>query len=206
MSRPKAILFDLDGVLVHSIEAWYRMLVSAARHFGRPHITRESFDAGWGQGIDADLQTFFQGCRAEEIERYYATHLLDHAEAIEVTEDAASTVARLQQLGIPCVLITNTPTGLARDILAWADLLDGFAWVVGAEAGLASKPAPDPILRACKQLQLSPAECLMIGDSRFDQQAAMAAGCPFLGYRMTLDNRVQNLSEVVDLVEAEPTH
>ena len=202
MMRPRAILFDLDGVLVHSIEAWYRMLVVAAHHFRRPHITRASFDAGWGQGIDADMQTFFQGCQAYEVERYYADHLLDHAEHIEITEDAPRTLERLRQHGIPCALITNTPTGLARDILEWAALLEAFTVVVGAEEGLASKPAPDPILLACEQLQWSPQQCLMIGDSRFDQQAALAAECPFLGYRMTRGASVQNLSEVVDLVEA----
>lgn len=206
MTRPQAILFDLDGVLVHSIEAWYRMLGSAARHFRRPNIGRASFDAGWGQGIDADMQTFFQGCRPEEVERFYAEHLLDHAQHIEVTADASHTLARLQQHKIPCVVITNTPTELARDILRWAGLLDAFAFVVGAQPGLASKPAPDPILRACRQLQLLPQQCLMIGDSRFDQQAATAAECAFLGYRMTLGNSVQNLSEVVDLVETESTH
>ena len=203
MTRPQAILFDLDGVLVHSIEAWHRMLVAAAQHFGKPDITRQAFDAGWGQGIDADMQTFFRGCNQQEVELYYQRHLLDHVEHFQVTADAPSTLRRLQQHGIPCVIITNTPTDLARAILEWAEILDGFAFVVGAEEGLASKPAPDPILRACKKLHLSPQQCWMIGDSRFDQQAALAAHCPFLGYRMAADASVQNLSEVVDLVETE---
>ena len=109
-------------------------------------------------------------------------------------------------LGAALYGIALTVTGLPAAILGWAGLLEDFAVVVGAEEGLASKPAPDPILRACEHLQLSPQECLMIGDSRFDQQAALAAECPFLGYRMSLAASVQNLSEVVDLVEAEPTH
>ena len=201
MIRPQAILFDLDGVLVHSIEAWFRMLVAAAQHFNQPPITRAAFDAGWGQGIDADMQTFFIGCDAEEVERYYAEHLLDHADHIAITDDAPLTIERLQQNDIPCVIITNTPTDLACDILRWARLLEGFEFVVGAEEGLASKPAPDPILRACHRLQVTPQSCWMIGDSRFDQQAAAAAGTPFLGYRMTQGVPIQNLIEVVNLVE-----
>lgn len=206
MIRPRALLFDLDGVLVHSIEAWYRMLVGAARHFRTPDISRAAFDAGWGQGIDADMQTFFRGCDAVEVERYYAAHLLDHSDCIETTEDAPRTLQRLRQHGLPCAVITNTPTGLARDILARSGLLDSFELVVGAEPRLAPKPAPDPILRACELLRVSPQECVMIGDSQFDEQAASAAGCAFLGYRMAHGASVQYLSEVMDLVEAQSTN
>ena len=203
MSRPRALLFDLDGVLVHSIEAWYRLVRHTARHFGKPDITRESFDAGWGQGIDADLETFFVGCRAADIEAHYAEHLLDFADVIRVTSDAVPTLDALRHRDIPCAVITNTPTGLARDILSWAGLLGHFACVVGAQPGLASKPAPDPILHACDRLGVAAVDCWMVGDSRYDRDAAHAAGCAFLGYRMASERRIDNLSEVVDLVEAE---
>jgi phosphoglycolate phosphatase/AHBA synthesis associated protein len=203
MSRPHAVFFDLDGVLVHSIEAWFRLVQHTARHFGKPAITREDFDAGWGQGIGADLETFFVGCRAQDIEDHYAQHLLDFADVIDVTPDAGDTLHALRQRDIPVAVITNTPTGLARDILDWAGLLPHVGLVVGAQPDLASKPAPDPLWRACDQLQVPRSHCWMVGDSRFDRQAAEAAGCPFIGYRMTHETHVDTLSEVVDLVEAE---
>jgi len=205
MNRPRAILFDLDGVLVHSIEAWYLLVRATAAHFGQPDVTRQQFDAGWGQGIDADLETFFVGCRAQDIEDFYARHLLDHAQHIEVTGDAASTLRRLRAADIPAAIITNTPTDLARAILEWASLQHDVALVVGAEPHRRSKPAPDPILDACASLGVSPGDCWMIGDSRFDRLAAEAARCPFVGYRMRTDVSVDTLSEVMDLVDAAPT-
>jgi phosphoglycolate phosphatase/AHBA synthesis associated protein len=204
MSRPHAVFFDLDGVLVHSIEAWFQLVRHTARHFGMPDITRRQFDAGWGQGIDADLETFFVGCRGKDIEAHYAQHLLDFADQIDVTTDAAGTLRSLHDRGLPVAVITNTPTGLARDILDWAGLLRHVGLVVGAQSGLASKPAPDPLWHACDTLQVAAPDCWMVGDSRFDRQAAEAAGCPFIGYRMAHETRVDTLSEVVDLVEAEP--
>jgi len=203
MPRPTAILFDMDGVLVHSIEAWFRLVDLTARHFCKPDITREQFDASWGQGIDADLETFFVGCKSREIEDFYAAHLLDFSDHIEITEDAYATLRAVRDLGIPCAVITNTPTDLARDILAWAGLIGTVDLTVGAQEGLLSKPEPDLILHACKVLQRLPENAWMIGDSRFDLQAAAAAGCRFVGYRMAHETNVASLSEVVDLVKNE---
>jgi len=205
MPRPTAVLFDMDGVLVHSIVAWFRLVCLTAQHFCKPDITREQFDAGWGQGIAADLETFFVGCKAREIEDFYAAHLLDFTEHITVTEDALSTLQALHGLDLPCAVITNTPTGLARDILAWAGLIGNVDLTVGAQEGLLSKPAPDPILHACKVLRRLPENAWMIGDSRFDLQAAEAAGCRFLGYNMSYETSLTNLSEVVSLLEDEST-
>ena len=42
-----------------------------------------------------------------------------------------------------------------------------------------SKPAPDGILEACRRLGVTPAETIMVGDSRFDEGAATAAGTGF---------------------------
>ena len=42
------------------------------------------------------------------------------------------------------------------------------------------KPAPDPLLEACRRLGIPALEALMIGDSRNDALAARAAGCPVL--------------------------
>jgi phosphoglycolate phosphatase-like HAD superfamily hydrolase len=45
----------------------------------------------------------------------------------------------------------------------------------------ASKPDPDVVLAAVKKLDLTPYECVMVGDTIFDAQACQAAGVVFLG-------------------------
>ena len=53
--------------------------------------------------------------------------------------------------------------------------------VVGRAPGEAVKPAPDQLLAACHLLGVAPAEATMIGDSTWDEVAAAAAGCGFVG-------------------------
>ena len=196
------MLFDLDGVLVDSYEAWFRAVNAAARHFRKPEIDRERFKASWGQGTDADLEAFFPGCRLSDVERYYEDHLLDQAQEIRVDAEALDTLVQLRDAEILRGVITNTPTFLARDMLAWAGLIGLVDVTVGAGDGVLSKPAPDMILHASQVLQVHPAEVLVVGDSVFDERAAKAAKVRFLGFRTPNPPSVQRLSDVVRLVGA----
>src|SRR5205085_1313853 len=55
---PTALLFDMDGVLVRSEDAWFRVVEEAGERFrGRP-VTREEFTPTFGQGTEADLSQF----------------------------------------------------------------------------------------------------------------------------------------------------
>jgi HAD superfamily hydrolase (TIGR01509 family) len=50
---------------------------------------------------------------------------------------------------------------------------------VGCDEVPRSKPAPDGVLEACRALGVEPSETILIGDSRFDEGAAKAAGVAF---------------------------
>ena len=76
-------------------------------------------------------------------------------------------------------MITNSPKGLAQRALSLAKLDSYFDTVVGCDEVPRSKPAPDGILKACERLGVAPSETIMIGDSRFDEGAARAAGTEF---------------------------
>ena len=61
----RAVLFDLDGVLVDSREAWFEAMSRVAKELQAPAIARERFDATFGQGVDADIEAFYPGVTAE---------------------------------------------------------------------------------------------------------------------------------------------
>jgi len=192
----RAVLFDLDGVLVESQEAWFRLVNAAARHFCKPDVSRARFDAGWGQGIEADLREFFPGCAAGDLERFYAAHLLDFDAHMHVQPGARDALCQLRDAALLRGVVTNTPTPLARDILAWAGLIGLVDVTTGAAPELASKPAPDIILRACRELEVDPRQALVVGDSRFDAEAAAAARARFLGFRTPGGPALRELAEL----------
>src|SRR5262245_22183947 len=200
MRDVRAVLFDLDGVLVHSYEAWFHLVRLAARHFCRPDVSAERFKQSWGQGLDADLRDFFPGCDAREVERFYEDHLLDFDAHIQVDPEAVTALRALRDANIPRGVVTNTPLYLARDLLAWAGIIGLMDVTSGAVPDVPPKPAPDLIVRACHELEVNPRTVLLVGDSRFDAQAARAAGSEYVGYRTDESHAVSKLSDVVDLV------
>jgi len=194
------VLFDLDGVLVDSYEAWYRLANAAARHFRKPDVTPERFKAGWGQGIDADIRDFFPGCTQQQIESYYDDHLLDFGTHVRANPGARDLLVELRTAAKLRAVITNTPTPAARDVLAWVGLIGLVDLTVGAGSRLRPKPAPDTLDFACSELQIRPEQAVLVGDSEVDARAAAAAGTGFIGYRCKSARSVQQLSEVGDLV------
>jgi HAD superfamily hydrolase (TIGR01509 family) len=197
MPELQAVLFDLDGVLIDSCEAWFKLVNSTARHFCKPDVTQERFNRCWGQGIDADLQEFFPGCEAREVERYYEEHLLDFDSCIQIEPGACDLFCRLRDAGISRGVVTNTPVTLARDLLAWSGLIGLVDITAGAAREYASKPAPDLVLHACRELEVSPERAILVGDSRFDAEAAEAAHVPFLAFRSNHGPSVQNFDELL---------
>jgi phosphoglycolate phosphatase/AHBA synthesis associated protein len=192
-----AVLFDLDGVLVHSYEVWFELVKAAAREFGSGVVSREDFAAGWGQGIEADVTRFFPGRTVAEVERYYDTHFLEHAAHLMVNPDATSVLHELRARGLPRVLVTNTPGALAREVLRAAGL--GLDAVVGGTDVPHAKPAPDIILRAAALVGVAPADALVVGDTDFDRAAARAAGAPFAGLGIEGDYTLRRLADVLAL-------
>jgi phosphoglycolate phosphatase/AHBA synthesis associated protein len=193
----KAVLFDMDGVLVDSYEAWFHLLVAATGQLGG-RVDRQSFAAAWGQGIEADIQTFFAGRTYDEVLGFYLEHYAEHAHHVKVEPTAGRVLEALSRRGVRTAVISNTPQGLVEITLRAAGLAPGL--MVGARPGAASKPAPDLVLLACAALAIAPAEALMVGDSRFDREAAAAASVPFVGLNLEAERRIARLDEVLGLV------
>jgi HAD superfamily hydrolase (TIGR01549 family) len=195
----RAVLFDLDGVLVDSQEVWFAVLNAVARDLGRPAVSRADFVAGWGQGIAADVERFFPGRTIAELERRYDEAFAKHLDRLRFDPAGAAVLAELARRGVPTALITNTPGPLARAILDRGGLaLDA---VVGGTDVPCGKPAPDMVLRACAECGVAPERAIVVGDTDYDRAAAAAAGVPFVGLRFGDGRRIERLEQVVALLD-----
>lgn len=178
----RAVLFDLDGVLIDSYHAWFTVVNDAARQFGSPEVSLEKFKSVWGQGIGADVKNLYPGRTHRDVEEAYERAMAKQAGTIVVNPEAAATLDDLRALGLPRACVTNTQIGLARAVLTASGLLARFEAVEGMAPGRREKPAPDLLLAALGTFHVAPADALMVGDSRYDEGAAEAAGVPFLRY------------------------
>jgi HAD superfamily hydrolase (TIGR01549 family) len=101
----------------------------------------------------------------------------------------------------PKALITNTPANCTHQILRNFGIDPYFNTVITSDDVTNAKPAPEPILKACKHLQIQPKNALLIGDTKSDIHAGKTAGCTVIGINIPADYTIHHLKELLTLIE-----
>ena len=195
MRDAAAVLFDLDGVLVDSYEVWFHLLEALARELGYPPVSRDAFQAGWGQGIEADVRRFFPRHTVADLERLYAERFEAHLGHLRVMEGVGDVFAALRRRALPTAVITNTPASMAVALVARAGAAPDV--LVGGTDVPRAKPAPDMVLVACARLGVPPGASWVVGDTAFDREAARAAGARFAGLGLEGDVTLARLADLL---------
>ena len=198
--RPDAVIFDMDGVLVFSEEAWFAVYNETLVHFGHAAISRQAFDAIYGNGTEADRAMYMPERSVAEIDAAYDRFFRRHLGAIRVNEEAPAALAALRGRGVKTGLATNTNGPLAARILLHADLRPLLDAVASADEAGAGKPDPAVLRLASRRLGVPLARSVFVGDSRYDAEAARRAPVPFVGFRRDGDGRVDRLSALPGLL------
>jgi HAD superfamily hydrolase (TIGR01509 family) len=192
---PRAVLFDMDGVLVRSDEVWLAVVEAAGVRFrGRP-VSREEFAPTFGQGTEADLAVFGLRCTRAELDAFYEVEFARRLDQLWVNPQARPLLEALARRGVARAVVTNTAGPLAGRILERAGLLDLLPVRATSDLVAHAKPAPDLVRWALDALGLRPEEAWLVGDSPFDRGAAHAAGGRFLGLGLDGDVRLASLGD-----------
>jgi len=183
MSMTAALLFDLDRTLVD---------IQSFTDYGAARREAEQLVDGY-DGIEVpatDWSADTQAAMALLVACSGDPRWAEVSAAIERHEMAAiaqSTPmpglvgAWARAAAVPRAIVTLVPESVARAALAHHGIdLTGVV-VVGRRADQRPKPAADGLLSACASLGVDPAAAVMIGDSAWDREAAIAAGCDFVG-------------------------
>ncbi len=202
--RYQALLFDLDGTLVDSVQELYLAVNLTLSEIAFPLVAEYQVREWVGNGIETLVQRALSG--AFEVDKNLPEELSQHAIAIfkqryaEIVGQYArlypGVLETLQQLrGIPKALVTNKARSFTQALLQESGLIACFEVLVCGDDG-EKKPAPSPLLQACAQLGVAPSRSVMIGDSKSDLLAARNAGMASIaltyGYHQGEDLRDYN--------------
>lgn len=176
----KAILFDLDGTLLDTLEDMADALNRTMDRFQLPHRSLREVRSFVGNGAKrlVALATGAEGERLEEIlavykEDYDRNYLIKTAPYPGIM----ALLDRLHEAGCLVGIVSNKPDSTVQS-LAEA-LFEGKADIsVGEKSGIRRKPAPDTVLAAMEALGVKKEEAVYVGDSEVDVMTARAAGVP----------------------------
>lgn len=195
--KPSAILFDMDGVLVNSFEAWWKSLNITLKKFNYKEVTRQEFTKiYWGHGLRDNVKKMGFD---PEVGQYCNVIYGKHIDDITIYKDTKYTLQRLNNY--QKVLITNTPTDLAKKILKKFDINLFFKHIITSDDVINEKPDPEIVLVACKKLNVNPNNVVLVGDTESDIKAGKAAGCTVIGFKIDGDYKIESLIELIDIFE-----
>ena len=177
-SRPLALLFDLDGTLVDSIE----LILSSFRHTFRTHVGAVPPDATWIAGLGTPLFTQLREFTSDEdlarrMTDTYRAYQLEHHDALMRTYDGVSdAMIALRAHGHATALVTSKMRDLAIRALQFTGLAGTIDVVIGMEDSTRHKPDPEPVRVALAALGRDARDAVFLGDSPHDILAGNAAG------------------------------
>lgn len=184
--RYKAVLFDLDGTLLNSLEdlADSTNAVLARRGFACHELEKYKYFVGDGmynllrRALPAEQQDddYIEQCVVEMKEEYsgrWSEKSKPYPGIIELLEN-------LRQKGLKMAVLSNKPHEFTQVVVE--KYFPGyFDLAYGERAGVPRKPDPQGALDIVKALQISPEEFLYLGDTNTDMRTAVAAGMYAVG-------------------------
>lgn len=197
MDKIRAVLFDLDGVLVQSEPLKARAHAETVDRFGgstpsalyaevmgQPHeaVRAALLVAG---GVDADPE-----CYTRTYRRIYRELLQTE---LETTPGVGDLVRQLAEKGFSLAVVSSSPAATVTQILDQITLASLFRVRVAADDVKKLKPAPDPYVRALDLLSVPPASAVAVEDSEAGVASASGAGMRVLALRHSY-NGYQDLS------------
>lgn len=180
MPSPRAILFDMDGLLIDSEPLWRRAEVEV---FGRVGLVLDESDCFQTTGlrIDEVAEFWFQrspwrGPSPGEVARQIVARVIELVRAEGAPkEGVAEALSFAAGRGVPVALVSSSPYALINATLDRLQLRASFSLVYSAEDEPFGKPHPGVYLSAASRLGVPPRACLALEDSLNGLIAAKAA-------------------------------
>lgn len=207
MLNPRAIIFDMDGLMIDSEPLWWRVEKQLAEENGlvwTDELAMSCVGKGLPNvivtmrrelGIDLDVEAGVSWLVATFIARIDELELHGGCLELMAAADAAS---------LPMAVASSSTQQLIDAVLTRFDLTGRFAATVSGDSVEHAKPAPDIFVAALRALDVKAADAVVLEDSIAGVQAANAAHVPVIAVPELEPERFAELTPhvVADLFEA----
>ena len=207
MTKIKAVIFDMDGVLIEAKDWHYEALNKALNIFGMDinrydHLvtydglpTRKKLEMlSAERGLPKALHQFIN-----EMKQQYTMEIV--YAACKPTFHHEFALSKLKNSGYQMAVCSNSIRNTIEIMMEKAALSDYFEFYVSNQDVKNGKPDPEMYIKAISQLELSPQECMIIEDNENGIKAAKDSGAWVMEVKGVEDVNYQNIEKNIKLFE-----
>ena len=210
-----AVIFDLDGTLIDSIDIYFAIVEKALERLNLPAVSRsqilaaaESEEFKWELILPKDILN-----RKEKIIDEAWTVINEiapqmFADNLDLIQGAERIVENMASNGLKIGLVTSTQRKyleIKMQPLKDAGVDQLFEAVITTDDVEKRKPDPDPLVTCAQQLDMKPESCVYVGDTTTDIKAGKAAGMRTVGVLTGFDDYEslsrENPDAIIDSVQ-----
>lgn len=180
MTTRKAVIFDLDGTLLDTLEDLAAAVNHILERYGYPLRTRAQVRKALGNGLERLLRLSVPDTIAEErfqkmlgeFRPYYFAHCNEKTCAFAGVPEL---LASLKQKGIAMAIVSNKAQPAVAELCRqyFAEYMET---AIGESPDIRRKPAPDTVVKALELLGIHKEEAVYVGDSEVDKATADNVG------------------------------
>jgi pyrophosphatase PpaX len=181
LSCVEAVLFDLDGTLIDTVELIRVSFRYATEKVLGHALPDELTMANVGQPLRTQFEDLAPGHADELVRVYREFNRAHHDELARSYPGTVEALTEIERHGLPMGVVTSKGSEGAQAGLALFGLERFFQVVVTADDVAVHKPDPYPLRAAAAALGIPLGYCVYIGDSPHDMQAAVSGGAIAVG-------------------------
>jgi len=184
----KAVIFDLDGVLIDSEPLHCRADTQLLRELGAdPSANYFDRFTGWTdaamwEAIKTDYHLTKSIDQLMKMQVPIKLNLLKEGD-FKATPGIAELLEEIKTAHLPIAIASSSPKIFIEAVLEKIGIKQYFKILISGEEIERSKPEPDIFLKAALLLNVDPSECLVVEDSKSGTIAAKKAGMKCIGYQ-----------------------
>ncbi|EXF57453.1 HAD hydrolase, IA, variant 1 family protein [Acinetobacter sp. 1294596] len=178
----KAVLFDLDGTLIDTAADFIRIIQDMCRAENCEVVAADLIRPQVSEGARAMVKLVYPHLEVDDPvflahrQRFLDLYGADIAVETDLFEGMYPLLDELEARGIPWGIVTNKPRGLSEALLAALNLTERCAVLVCPEDVTRTKPDPEPMYLAARQINLPAEQIIYVGDHPRDIEAGRNAG------------------------------
>lgn len=206
VSDVQAIIFDLDGTLLNTLDDLYTSVSYALTSHGLALRTKTEVRNYLGNGIrrliEQSVPADTPASTTEEVlatfKLYYLKHSLDLTRPYD---GVVEMVRQCKQRGLKTAIVSNKVDTAVQDLHRrfFSDCID---IAIGETPDVRRKPAPDMVMKAIERLGADASRCIYMGDSEVDMQTAINSRLKFIavswGFRDRDVLEQLNIKHIID--------